>query len=176
MKTIDCEADKEMAKKHGIQGFPTFRYYPKGMDKGNHKEYSGARNYSDFVQYLGSVKGVLEQGPDNAAPVNEGFTNPVTYFFTYKQDPTRTEYDINFNTSDIIISDFINIAENKLNNTDAILVYKDKAGDQFSISNYPHNNISTFLKKISNGNSFIIKNISNARSANTFQIIATPGF
>ena len=68
MKAIDCEADKEMAKKHGIQGFPTIRYYPKGMDGGDHKEYSGARSYSDFVQYLGNVHGVVEQGPDNAAP------------------------------------------------------------------------------------------------------------
>ena len=98
------------------------------------------------------------------------------YFFTYKQDPRNTIYDKIFQTSDIIISDFINIAETEISNHDAILVYKDNTGDQFSISNYPHKNISTFLKKISNGNSFIIKNISTASSANTFEITATPGF
>jgi thiol-disulfide isomerase/thioredoxin len=67
---INCEApeNKELVQSQGIKGFPTIRYYPQGIS-GQYQEYSGAREYSDFVQYLGSVSGTLAQAPDNAAPV-----------------------------------------------------------------------------------------------------------
>ena len=62
--------NKELFESQGINGFPTIRYYSKGLQGGNYKEYDGAREYSDFVQYLGNVHGTLDQGPDNAAPLN----------------------------------------------------------------------------------------------------------
>ena len=69
INAINCEENKNVAKEHNIKGFPTIRYYPKGMKGNNYEEYSGARNYSDFVEYLGQVNGVLDIAPDNAAPV-----------------------------------------------------------------------------------------------------------
>jgi len=66
---IDCEApeNKDLAKQQGINGFPTIRYYPSGLNS-NYQDYSGGRTYSDFVQYLGSISGTLDVSPDNAAP------------------------------------------------------------------------------------------------------------
>jgi len=66
---IDCEApeNKELVKQQGINGFPTIRYYPSGLNS-NYQDYTGGRTYSDFVQYLGSIKGTLDVSPDNAAP------------------------------------------------------------------------------------------------------------
>jgi thiol-disulfide isomerase/thioredoxin len=63
---IDCVADEGMAKKHNVKGYPDIRYYPKGIDNGNHKEYDGGRSLKNFKEYL---DGVVEQGPDNAASV-----------------------------------------------------------------------------------------------------------
>ena len=65
-------ADPEIAKlvkSQDIKGFPTIRYYPTGLG-GEFKEYEGGREYTDFVQYLGPIEGVLAKSPDNAAPVN----------------------------------------------------------------------------------------------------------
>jgi protein disulfide-isomerase A6 len=73
---IDADENKEIAKIHNIEGFPTIRYYPEGFTSDgdgnveNFKEYTGDRTYSNFIQYLDTVKGVSEQAPDNAAPVN----------------------------------------------------------------------------------------------------------
>lgn len=71
---IDADENKEIAKMHNIQGFPTIRYYPEGFTSEenveNFKEYTGDRTYSNFIQYLDSVKGVSEQAPNNAAPLD----------------------------------------------------------------------------------------------------------
>jgi len=66
---VDCEApeNKELVKQQGISGFPTIRYYPSGLSS-SYQDYTGGRTYSDFVQYLGSIKGTLDVSPDNAAP------------------------------------------------------------------------------------------------------------
>jgi len=67
---IDCEApeNKELVQSQGIKGFPTLRYYPKGISE-NFQEYNSGRTYGDFMQYLNTVQGVVAQTPDNAAPV-----------------------------------------------------------------------------------------------------------
>jgi protein disulfide-isomerase-like protein len=68
---IDCEepANKELAKKHNIQGYPTIRYYPTGLS-GQFEEYNGERTADGFNEYVSKVQGVLNKMPDNAAPVN----------------------------------------------------------------------------------------------------------
>jgi len=68
---IDCEApeNKGIAQEQQIKGFPTIRYYPSGLNE-NFQEYSGDRTYSNFIEYLNGVSGVMDQAPDNAAPVN----------------------------------------------------------------------------------------------------------
>ena len=67
---IDCEEEenKDIVKTQKISGFPTIRYYPSGLND-NYQEYSGGRSYSDFVEYLNGVSGVIDRAPDNAAPV-----------------------------------------------------------------------------------------------------------
>ena len=77
INAIDCEENKDVAKEHDIKGFPTIRFYPQGMAGQDYQEYSGGRTHGDFVKYLNKVTGVTDIGPDNAAPVNEGFANPV---------------------------------------------------------------------------------------------------
>ena len=64
----ELEENKELVKSQNISGFPTIRYYPEGFE-GEYKEYEGGREYSDFVQYLGTVTGYPDVMPDNAAPV-----------------------------------------------------------------------------------------------------------
>ena len=67
---IDCELDenKKLVESAKIEGFPTIRYYPSGMNEA-YKEYTGERTYSNFVEYLGNVQGYPDVMPDNAAPV-----------------------------------------------------------------------------------------------------------
>lgn len=67
MINSELPENKELVKQQRINGFPTIRYYPTGLNSA-FQDYSGARTYSDFVQYLGSVRGVLDVSPDNAAP------------------------------------------------------------------------------------------------------------
>jgi len=51
---IDCDADKEIAQKYDVQGFPTIRYYPNGPKNGNPREYSGNRNAEDMFRFMQS--------------------------------------------------------------------------------------------------------------------------
>ena len=54
---VDCDQNKDIASEHNIQGFPTFRLYPNGMNnKNNYEEYEGGRNYEDFDEYIKSLK------------------------------------------------------------------------------------------------------------------------
>ena len=66
---IDSEdkENAELVKAQNIKGFPTIRYYPSGL-LGSYKEYNGGRKYTDFVEYLGNIKGVPDKMPDQAAP------------------------------------------------------------------------------------------------------------
>jgi protein disulfide-isomerase A6 len=67
MVNSELPENKELVKQQGINGYPTIRYYPSGLDS-SFQDYTGGRTYSDFVQYLGSIKGTLDVSPDNAAP------------------------------------------------------------------------------------------------------------
>lgn len=51
---IDCAAERELAKKHDIKGYPTIRYYAGGLD-GGHKEYDGERSESAFSAFIKSL-------------------------------------------------------------------------------------------------------------------------
>lgn len=71
IEMIDCENPEyaDEVKKQGIKGFPTIRYFPKGKDSSDFKEYEGGRTFMDFSNYLNQVTGTLDQSPDNAAPI-----------------------------------------------------------------------------------------------------------
>ena len=49
---IDCDANKEIAQKYDVRGFPTIRYYPNGPKNGNPKEYSGNRTAEDMMRFM----------------------------------------------------------------------------------------------------------------------------
>ena len=70
IKAVDCDANKELAQKHNIQGFPTIRYYAHGTNQPNeYVEYSGPRNATGLHEFMNKVSGVVAKAPDNAAPV-----------------------------------------------------------------------------------------------------------
>ena len=55
IKMVDINGDenKDAMKTHGIQGFPTMRYYPNGMsDTKNFDEYTGGRTSSEIQSFL----------------------------------------------------------------------------------------------------------------------------
>ena len=66
---LDCSKseNREVAQREGVQGYPTIKYYPKGINGGKPQEYEGERKYTNFVQFLNSVSGVQDKAPDNAA-------------------------------------------------------------------------------------------------------------
>jgi len=67
---VDCDANKEVAEKHNIQGFPTIRYYEKGTSlPSKFVEFSGPRTASGLNDFINKVHGVIAQAPDNAASV-----------------------------------------------------------------------------------------------------------
>jgi protein disulfide-isomerase-like protein len=52
---INCDDNKEMAVTHKIDGFPTFRLYPDGLNNRNHfKEYNGDRSLQSLDNFLQS--------------------------------------------------------------------------------------------------------------------------
>lgn len=66
---LDCseKENRELAQREGVQGYPTIKFYPNGVNGGRPKEYDGERKYTNFVQFLNSVSGTLDKAPDNAA-------------------------------------------------------------------------------------------------------------
>lgn len=50
---INCDENKELAQKYGIQGFPTFYYLPNGLNNPDSKvEYKGDRSLSAWLEFL----------------------------------------------------------------------------------------------------------------------------
>tara|TARA_Y100000768_G_C23864105_1_gene627188 strand:- start:460 stop:918 length:459 start_codon:yes stop_codon:yes gene_type:complete len=50
---VNCEEDKEMAKKYNIDGFPTIKYFPNGINDSNSAiVYSDERDISSLKKFL----------------------------------------------------------------------------------------------------------------------------
>ena len=61
--------NKDMMQQHGVQGYPTIRYYPNGLtDTQNFMDYEGPRTAQGLE---GFVTGVTNKMPDNAQPVDQ---------------------------------------------------------------------------------------------------------
>jgi len=61
--------NKDMMQQHGVQGYPTIRYYPNGLgDVQNFMDYEGPRTAQGLESF---VSGVVNKMPDNAQPVNQ---------------------------------------------------------------------------------------------------------
>ena len=57
INVINIESEqKDIMKKHDINGFPTIKYCPSGLNEtGNTKTYDGDRNYDGLVDFMKSV-------------------------------------------------------------------------------------------------------------------------
>ena len=55
MMNVDCEANKALANKYGIDGFPTIKVITLDSGKENVDDYSGERTESAIRQYLKSM-------------------------------------------------------------------------------------------------------------------------
>jgi thiol-disulfide isomerase/thioredoxin len=54
VETIDCskQENRKLASMHGVQGFPTVRYYPNGLvDASEYVEHEGGRKKNDFMSF-----------------------------------------------------------------------------------------------------------------------------
>lgn len=72
MTKVNCDENKEMAEKHGIQGFPTIKFCHGGLnDSDNTTEYQGDRSADGLSKFLMDNVRASNEGamPDNAAPV-----------------------------------------------------------------------------------------------------------
>ena len=51
--TVECTKHKELAKKHGVTGYPTIKYLPKGLsDPSGAIDYDGKRTPEGFSKFL----------------------------------------------------------------------------------------------------------------------------
>ena len=65
---IDVESEnKEIMNKHGINGFPTIKFFPNGHANGGAQDYTGPRTTKGFHDF---VKGVSQNLPNQAANVD----------------------------------------------------------------------------------------------------------
>ena len=49
---INCDENKELAAKHGIQGYPTLKYYNNGINGGNSINFNGDRDMNGFIDFI----------------------------------------------------------------------------------------------------------------------------
>ena len=53
IKDKNCEENGELCKQHGIESYPTIKYFPNGMkDKSNYISYTGERSLNAFKKFL----------------------------------------------------------------------------------------------------------------------------
>ena len=48
---VNCDENSDLSKTHDIQGFPTFKYFPTGMNNKG-EDYTGDRDFDSMVQFL----------------------------------------------------------------------------------------------------------------------------
>lgn len=49
---INCDENKDLAKKHDVDGFPTIKFLPYGLNDPKGTVYDGNRNFDDFHSYI----------------------------------------------------------------------------------------------------------------------------
>lgn len=55
IQTVDCIANPDLAREHGIRGFPTMRYYPNGLNTKEFDEYNGGRTLDELRDYVKNI-------------------------------------------------------------------------------------------------------------------------
>lgn len=76
--SVNSDENKELAKKHDIQGFPTIKYLPNGLGSpAGVEEYEGERTYEALDNFVKSKIGAMPaKTSENPMPL-EGNTMPV---------------------------------------------------------------------------------------------------
>jgi protein disulfide-isomerase A6 len=52
---VNCDENKDLSTKHGIQGFPTIKYFPQGMSASGGTDYNGERNSDSIAKFMKTV-------------------------------------------------------------------------------------------------------------------------
>ena len=66
IEKVNCDDNPEMANKHGVNGFPTIKYLPNGLnDPNNGVTYNGERNSQALLNWLNSVAPASNSGGPN---------------------------------------------------------------------------------------------------------------
>lgn len=52
---VDADAEKALATRFGVTGFPTLKYFPKGSTKP--EDYNGGRTAEDIVEFVNKQAG-----------------------------------------------------------------------------------------------------------------------
>jgi protein disulfide-isomerase-like protein len=70
---VNCDENKELAKIHNVQSYPTIKYLPKGLNSSDGaKDYEGNRTMSDFSKFLDQhVSGDPSKMPYQGAPLSD---------------------------------------------------------------------------------------------------------
>ena len=64
---VNCDEKPELANKHGVNGFPTIKYLPNGLDNSSDGvTYDGERNSQALVNWLQSIAPASGTGGPNA--------------------------------------------------------------------------------------------------------------
>ncbi|TPX34532.1 hypothetical protein SmJEL517_g02896 [Synchytrium microbalum] len=53
---VDADAHKSLGQKYGVNGFPTIKWFPKGVS--SPEDYSGGRSLEDFITFIGQKTGL----------------------------------------------------------------------------------------------------------------------
>lgn len=76
--SIDCDANPDMAKKFGVQGFPTIKFCPNGLASPQGvEEFDGERTYESITKFVNDkVKPMPDPTSENPMPT-DGSQPPV---------------------------------------------------------------------------------------------------
>jgi protein disulfide-isomerase-like protein len=70
---VDCDANKDVCGKHGVTGYPTLKWFPKG-DVSNPESYSGGRTADDIISFINQKAGVtgkIKKAPSKVVDLND---------------------------------------------------------------------------------------------------------
>jgi len=73
---VDCDANQDLAKNNGVQGYPTVIYFANGMSAGNGEVYDGDRDADSLRNWI-SAKGAVSTGPNNGNSAPVGYQSSV---------------------------------------------------------------------------------------------------
>lgn len=93
---IDCDAQKELCNKFGVQGFPTLKHFPKGSAEKTPVDYNNGRTLEDFLDWFDEKVGVKRTkggGLRKGAALLTAFDDLASTFMSNKDTRSKTLAD-----------------------------------------------------------------------------------